>query len=155
MPGDGIQVERSDEFRTAAPIRYCAQVDETVFRPAGLDEAAGRTLRLDAGFMRMIISVPEDGGAEDGHPAFASIFFENGGDSSVLLDRLEVTSPKGALRPVPGAALPARVPAGGLKEIYRYPLPLSRGETDTRQFVVRDRNGDSWGVTVRLVPCEN
>lgn len=154
MPGDRIPVEKSDEFRTAAPIRYCAQVDETVFRPAGLDEVTGRTLRCDAGFMRMIITVPEDAAA-DGHPAFASVFFENGGDSSVLLDRLEVTSSKGVLAPVSGAALPARVAAGGLKEIYRYPLTLFRGETDGRQFVVVDRNGDSWGATLRLVHCEN
>jgi hypothetical protein len=119
-----------------------------------LDQVEGRALRSDAEFMRMKISVPEVAAA-DGHPAVASVFFENGGDSSVLLDRLEVTSAKGELRPVSGAMVPVRVPAGGLKEIYRFPLTLSRGETETRQFVVADRDGDSWGATLRLVPCEN
>jgi hypothetical protein len=137
-----------------SPIRHCARVDETPFHAAALDQVGGRALRSDAEFMRMKISVPEVAAA-DGHPAVASVFFENGGDSSVLLDRLEVTSAKGELRPVSGAMVPVRVPAGGLKEIYRFPLTLSRGETETRQFVVADRDGDQWGATLRLVPCEN
>jgi hypothetical protein len=118
-------------------IGRCARLEETAFHPAGM--------RPDAEFMRMKISVPPD-------TAVASVLFENGGDSAVLLDRLDVATPDGGLRPVSDAVMPARVPAGGLKEIYRYPLPRSRGETG-RRFVVVDRDGDSWEATLRLVPC--
>jgi hypothetical protein len=118
-------------------IGRCTRVEDTVFHATGM--------RPDAEFMRMKISVPPD-------TAMASVFFENGGDSAVLLDRLEFASAEGSLRPVSDAVLPARVPAGGLKEIYRYPLARSRGETG-RRFVLVDRDGDSWEATLRLVPC--
>ncbi len=102
----------------------------------------------------MKISVPEGAGA-DGRPAVARVLFENGGDSSVLLDRLEVASASGGLRRAAGATFPVRIPAGGLKEIYRYPLALTAGQTGAREFVVVDRDGDSWGATLRPIPCTN
>lgn len=142
---------------SASPIRYCARVDQTRFRPAAPNGSAEANVRLDAEFMRLKISVPDGGGA-DGRPAVARVLFENGGDSSVLLDRLEVASASGGLRRATGAAgamFPIRIPAGGLKEIYRYPLALDAGETGARQFVVVDRDGDSWGATLRPVPCGN
>jgi hypothetical protein len=61
----------------------------------------------------------------------------------------------GGLRRAAGATLPVRIPAGGLKEIFRYPLTLAAGETGARQFVAVDRDGDSWGATLRPVPCGN
>src|SRR6185295_3259304 len=108
------------------------------------------TVRSDAELMRLKISVPEGAGADAG-PAVARILFENGGDSSILLDRLEVASPSRDLRLAAGATLPVRIPAGGLKEIYRYPLT----ESGARQFVVVDHAGDSWGATLRPIPCGN
>jgi hypothetical protein len=126
-------------------------VDETVFRPPQSNDPES-IIRPDGGLMRVIVSV--DGVAE-GYPGFISVRFENGGDSSVVLDRLESSASRGALRPVSGAHLPARVAAGGLREIYRYPLSPSAGEPDGRRFVVVDPKGDSWSATVRRVPCEN
>ena len=131
--------------------RYCARVDETVFHPPASDDP-GTAVRPDGGLMRVIVSI--DGVAE-GYPGFISVLFENGGDSSVVLDRLESSSSGGALRPVSSAHLPTRVAAGGLREIYRYPLSPSPGDPDGRRFVVVDPKGDSWSTTVRRVPCEN
>ena len=149
---------RRDRMRRLAvaisPIRYCARVDQTPFRPAPPNGSAEGNVRSDAEFMRVKISVPQGAGA-DGRPAVARVLFENGGDSSVLLDRLEVASASGGLRRAAGAMFPVRIPAGGLKEIYRYPLPLTGGETGAREFVVVDRDGDSWGATLRPVPCGN
>jgi hypothetical protein len=131
--------------------RYCARVDETLFHPPASDDPE-TVVRPDGGLMRVIVSI--DGVAE-GYPGFISVLFENGGDSSVVLDRLESSSSGGALRPVSSAHLPARVAAGGLRELYRYPLSPSAGEPDGRRFVVVDPKGDSWSATVRRVPCEN
>jgi len=139
---------------SAPTVRYCARVDEMPFRPAAASGSAEGTVRSDAELMRLKISVPEGAGADAG-PAVARILFENGGDSSILLDRLEVASASGSLRRAAGATLPVRIPAGGLKEIYRYPLTLAAGKTGARQFVVVDRDGDSWGATLRPVPCGN
>jgi hypothetical protein len=126
-------------------------VDETLFHPPASDDPE-TVVRPDGGLMRVIVSI--DGVAE-GYPGFISVLFENGGDSSVVLDRLESSSSGGALRPVSSAHLPARVAAGGLRELYRYPLSPSAGEPDGRRFVVVDPKGDSWSATVRRVPCEN
>lgn len=131
--------------------RYCARVDETVFHPPASNDPE-TAVRPDGELMRVIVSI--DGVAE-GYPGFISVLFENGGDSSVALDRLESSSSGVALRPVSGAHLPARIAAGGLREIYRYPLSPSAGEPDGRRFVVVDPKGDSWSTTVRRVPCEN
>ena len=139
---------------SAPTVRYCARVDETPFRPASANGSAEGSVRSDAELMHLKISVPEGAGADAG-PAVARILFENGGDSSILLDRLEVASASSDLRLAAGAPLPIRIPAGGLKEIYRYPLTLAPGDTGARQFVVVDRNGDSWGATLRPVPCGN
>lgn len=139
---------------SAPTVRYCARVDETPFRPASANGSAEGSVRSDAELMHLKISVPEGAGADAG-PAVARILFENGGDSSILLDRLEVASASSDLRRAAGATLPIRIPAGGLKEIYRYPLTLAPGDTGARQFVVVDRDGDSWGATLRPVPCGN
>ena len=135
-------------------IRYCARVDQRPFRPAAPNGSAEGNVRSDAEFMRVKISVPEGAGA-DGRPAVARVLFENGGDSSVLLDHLDVASAGGALRRASGSMFPVRIAAGGLKEIYRYPLALTGGQTGAREFVVVDRDGDSWGATLRPVPCGN
>jgi hypothetical protein len=139
---------------SAPTVRYCARVDETPFRPASANGSAEGSVRSDAELMHLKISVPEGAGADAG-PAVARILFENGGDSSILLDRLEVASASSDLRRAAGATLPIRIPAGGLKEIYRYPLTLAPGETGARQFVVVDRDGDSWGAMLHPVPCGN
>ena len=139
---------------SAPTVRYCARADETPFRPASANGSAEGSVRSDAELMHLKISVPEGADADAG-PAVARILFENGGDSSILLDRLEVASASSDLRRAAGATLPIRIPAGGLKEIYRYPLTLAPGDTGARQFVVVDRDGDSWGATLRPVPCGN
>ena len=141
--------EEADE--SALLARQCARVDGTVFRPP-VSQAELMNVRSDGELMRVIVSVDT---VAEGYPAFISVLFENGGDSSVLLDRLESSSADGALRPVSAATLPARVPAGGLREIYRYPLTPSRGESHSRRFVVEDEKGDSWGTTVHRVACDN
>jgi hypothetical protein len=144
LPGGGI-LPASDS------PRYCARVDQTVFHPPASNDPE-TVVRPDGGLMRIIVSID---GAAEGYPGFISLLFENGGDSSVVLDRLESSSSAGALRPVSSAHLPARVAAGGLREIYRYPLSPSPGEPGGRRFVVVDPKGASWSTTVRRVPCEN
>jgi hypothetical protein len=87
-------------------------------------------------------------------PTFVALSFENGGDTSVHLRRLEESRSGRRLR-ILGAAVPASVPAGGLKELYRFPVAVADGETSERRFVAVDRKGDSWTAAVELVPCEN
>ena len=148
-------LDRELPKRAVLPVgdsaRRCARVDETVFHSPASDRPE-TAVRPDGRLMRLLVSVD---GVADGHPGFISVLFENGGDSPVVLDRLESSASRGAFRPVSGAHLPAHVAAGGLREIYRYPLTPSPGEPDGRRFVVGDPKGDTWSATVRRVPCEN
>jgi hypothetical protein len=88
-----------------------------------------------------------------GKPFLVTLGFENGGDYSVQIQRVE-ESTSGRFRPVAGALVPASVAPGGLKELYRYWASLS-GQPYEKEFAVVDRNGDTWKAAVRLVPCEN
>lgn len=138
---------------TIASTRYCARVGDTVFRQAsstGADDPedlAAQAPRADSGLMRILFTVSAP-------PTFVALSFENGGDTSVHLRRLEESRSGRRLR-ILGAAVPASVPAGGLKELYRFPVAVADGETSERRFVAVDRKGDSWTAAVELVPCEN
>jgi hypothetical protein len=90
-----------------------------------------------------------------GRPVLVTVSFENGGDTSVHLQKVEESTSGGGFRPIAGAALPASVLPGGLKELYRYPLTPKGGTAYTRQFVVVDRKGDSWKAGLDLAPCPN
>lgn len=137
--------------------RYCSSVGETVFassnRNADLDGIVGSVPRADAAMMRVAVSLSAEQPLE-GHPFFISLGFENGGDYSVQIRRLEESTSGGQFRPIAGALVPATVAPGGLKELYRHRMSLS-GQPYAKEFTVVDRNGDAWKAAVRLVPCEN
>ena len=97
--------------------------------------------------MRLLVTVSAP-------PTFATVSFENGGDTSVYLQRLEESTSGHGFRMI-RAALPAAVSAGGLKELLRYPVAPGEAETHERRFVAVDRRGDSWTAAVELVPCRN
>lgn len=136
-----------------ASTRYCARSGETVFRPrplTGVDDSedlAAQAPRPDSGLMRLLFTVSAP-------PTFATVSFENGGDTSVFLQRLEQSTNGREFRVVRGA-LPASVSAGGVKELLRYPVAPGENETYERRFVAVDRRGDSWTASVELVPCPN
>ena len=149
-----LAANRTDVIEpTLASTRYCAQVGETVFRqgpPVDADDPqdlAAQAPRADAGLMRILFTVSAP-------PSFATVSFENGGDTSVHLQRLEESTSGPGFR-VLRAPLPASVSPGGLKELFRYPLAAGEAKTFPRDFVAVDRRGDSWTAAVELVPCEN
>jgi hypothetical protein len=104
--------------------------------------------------MRLLFTVSGDS-AVRGRPMLVTVTFENGGDTSVHLLRLEASTSRGEFRAIEGAALPAFVLPGGLKELYRYPVELPNVEPYSRQFAVVDRKGDSWKAGIELGPCQN
>jgi hypothetical protein len=138
---------------TLASTRYCARVGDTVFRPGHLtvagesEDIAAQPPRADSGLMRLLFTVSLP-------PTFATVSFENGGDTSVYLQRLEESTSGHGFRVVT-AALPASVSAGGVRELFRYPVAPGKHETYERQFVAVDRRGDSWTAAVELAPCQN
>jgi hypothetical protein len=140
-------------------MHYCAQFDDTVYRqgvtrevPTGFEGMAAKAPRPDSGLMKVSIALSKERPADD--EAFTvAVRFENGGDARVDVQRLEESSSRGGVRPVPAAAVPVSVSPGAIKELYRYPLTLSGGEPYSKQFVVSDGKGDSWKGGVRLVPC--
>ena len=138
---------------TLASIRYCAQSGETVFRPApltGVDDSedlAAQAPRPDSGLMRLLFTVSAP-------PTLATVSFENGGDTSVFLQRLEESTNGRGFRVV-RAALPASVSAGGVKELLRYSVAPGESETYERRYLAVDRRVDSWTASVELVPCPN
>jgi hypothetical protein len=138
---------------TLASTRYCAQAGDTVFRPSppsgagDPEDLAAQAPRPDSGLMRLLFTVSAP-------PAFATVSFENGGDTSVFLQRLEESKNGRGFRVV-RAELPASVSAGGVKELLRYPVAPGENETYERRFVAVDRRGDSWTASVELVPCPN
>ncbi len=145
--------------RTGPKMSYCPQVDDTVFKqgvvrdvPTGFGDIATKAPRPDSGLMRMKIALTAERPVDD--QSFDVIVrFENGGDSRVDVQRLEESASRGGLRAVSGAAVPASVSPGGVKELHRYPLTLSGGDAYYKQFVVVDSKGDSWKAGLRIVPC--
>jgi hypothetical protein len=150
-----------DETWAQLPVgstRYCSSVGETVFAPsqqdaAGFEGVVGSVLRADAAMMRVAVSLSVERPVE-GRPFFISLGFENGGDYSVQIRRVEESTSAGRFRPIAGALVPATVAPGGLKELHRYRVSLS-GQSFEKEFAVVDRSGDAWKAAVRLVPCEN
>jgi len=154
----------SESVPAAAPgpkMHYCPQFDDTVYKqgvtkdvPAGFEGMAAKAPRPDSGLMRIAVSLTKDRPMDD-EPFSVAVRFENGGDARVDVQRVEESSSRGGMRAVAGAAVPVSVSAGGVKEIYRYPLTLSGGDAYTKQFVVSDGKGDSWRTTLRIVPCSD
>lgn len=150
-----------DETWAQLPVgntRYCSSVGETVFassqqNAAGFEGLDGSVLRADAAMMRVAVGLSAERPLE-GQPFFITLGFENGGDYSVQIRRLEESTSAGEFRPIAGALVPASVAPGGLKELHRYRVSLS-GQSFEKEFAVVDRNGDTWKAAVRLVPCEN
>ena len=145
--------------RSDPKVRYCPQFDDTVFKqgvvrdvPSGFSGEATKAPRPDSGLMKIIVSLSAERPMDD-QSFFVTVRFENGGDSRVEVQRLEESSSRGGLRPIAGAAVPASVSPGGVKELYRYPLSLSAGEPYSKQFVAVDSKGDSWKSGLRIVPC--
>jgi serine/threonine-protein kinase len=145
--------------RSGPKMSYCLQLDDTVFKqgvvrdvPSGFGDVATKAPRPDSGLMRMNVSLSTERPVDD-QSFFVIVRFENGGDSRVDVQRLEESSSRGGLRPVPGAAVPVSVSPGGMKELHRYPLSLSGGEPYGKQFVAVDSKGDSWKTGLRIVPC--
>ena len=141
-------------------MRYCAQLDDTVYKqgvtkdvPAGFEGMAAKAPRPDSGLMRVAVSLSKEHPMDD-EPFVVAVRFENGGDARVEVAKLEESASRGGLRVVGGAAVPVSVSPGGVKEIHRYPLTLSGGEPYIKQFVVSDPKGDSWRTGFRIVPCE-
>ena len=137
--------------------QYCSSVGETVFASSqgaadDFEGVAGPVLRADAAMMRVAVTLSVERPLE-GQPFFISVAFENGGDYSVQIQRVE-ESTSGRFRPIAGALVPVSVAPGGLKELHRSRTSLS-GQPYEREFAVVDRNGDTWKAAVRLVPCEN
>ena len=140
-------------------MSYCLQLEDTDFKqgvvrdvPTGFGDVATKAPRPDSGLMRMNISLSTERPVDD-QSFFVIVRFENGGDSRVDVQRLEESSSRGGMRPVPGAAVPVSVSPGGMKELHRYPLTLSGGEPYGKQFVAVDSKGDSWKTGLRIVPC--
>jgi len=140
-------------------MSYCLQLDDTNFKqgvvrdvPTGFGDVATKAPRPDSGLMRIKISLSTERPVDD-QSFFVIVRFENGGDSRVDVQRLEESSSRGGMRPVPGAAVPVSVSPGGMKELYRYPLALSGGEPYGKQFVAVDSKGDRWNTGLRIVPC--
>jgi serine/threonine-protein kinase len=152
----------SEGLPAAAPgpkMHYCPQFDDTVYKqgvtrdvPTGFEGMAAKAPRPDSGLMRLAVSLSKERPMDD-EPFSVAVRFENGGDARVDVQRVEESSSRGGMRPVAGAAVPVSVSAGGVKEIYRYPLTLSGGDAYTKQFVLSDGKGDSWRTTLRIVPC--
>ncbi|HEV8232244.1 MAG TPA: protein kinase [Thermoanaerobaculia bacterium] len=145
---------------TQPKMHYCAQFDDTVYKqgvvkdvPTGFDGMASKAPRPDSGMMKISILLSKDHPADD-EPFSVAVRFVNEGDARVDIQRLEESSSRSGMRQVGGAAVPVSVGPGGMKELHRYSLSLSGGDTYNKLFVVSDGKGDSWRTGIRLVPCD-
>jgi hypothetical protein len=144
---------------TQPKMRYCPQFEKTAYEqgvtkdvPKGFDGMAAKAPRPDSGLMKVSLSLSKERPMDD-ESFFVAVRFENGGDARVDVQRLDESLSRGGLRQVGGAAVPVSVSPGGVKELYRYPVTLSGGDTYNKQFVVSDAKGDSWRTGIRIIPC--
>ncbi|HEY3122539.1 MAG TPA: protein kinase [Thermoanaerobaculia bacterium] len=163
-PRTGVETQNPRREDIPAPgtqpkMRYCPQFEKTAYEqgvtkdvPKGFDGMAAKAPRPDSGLMKVGISLSKERPADD-ESFFVAVRFVNEGDARVDVQRLDESASRGGLRQVAGAAVPVSVSPGGIKELYRYPLTLSGGDTYFKQFVVSDAKGDSWKAGIRLVPC--
>jgi hypothetical protein len=92
---------------------------------------------------------------KEGETFEVSARLSNGGDSDLVVARVEESSPResaGFLQVV-GLALPATVSAGGVLPIYRGNSRLSGGGTYRKEVRVTDGFKDSWTASVAVKPC--
>jgi serine/threonine protein kinase len=148
----------------SAGFRYCAAAASTAYRqgaiseaPAGFSSELGQAMRgprTDSARIVIEFDVrPKE--PKEGETFEVSARLSNGGDSDLVVARVEESSPResaGFLQ-VAGLALPATVSAGGVLPIYRGNSRLSGGGTYRKEVRVTDGFKDSWTASVVVKPC--